>query len=162
MSKQLPTSDQILLAKIEHTIAKLTDIRSEINQLLVELGTLKKVHSEDRVIYCIFDAVYKITEVTQNELMEKRNSPEYAEPRHIFSFLAKKYTKFSYSKIGSYIKRDHASVRHGYIVIIHAKDTHDTLWDVCTMVEAELITILHTTSESQKTKSMIIGLNPPE
>lgn len=79
-----------------------------------DMDTFKeeKVYKLD--LQCILNKVAEETNVSISQIAGRAREQHVVEARHIYYFLAKRYTKQTLKKIGGYINgRDHTSVLHG-------------------------------------------------
>mgnify|MGYP000023313305 FL=1 len=90
------------------------------------------------------ETIKKIVEEYTNVDMTVQNRTKYrCEARHIYSYLARKYSGHIFETIGESIKRNHATILHGVKVCNNLKDTekefHDRLYDIELIVKSKQV-----------------------
>lgn len=65
----------------------------------------------------MFDVIEQVLEISTEELRSNSRKRELVEARHIFCYFTKENTKFTLSKIGGLVNRDHASILHAVNLI---------------------------------------------
>ena len=92
-----------------------TKFKAEMKEILgydIDLWYNVVDHNIDGDLFIILSKISQCCMVTIEDLRGNKRNREIVEARQIFCKLAKIRTKYSLTKIGSAIKRDHATVLH--------------------------------------------------
>ncbi len=76
--------------------------------------------------------------VTETDIMSRRNAPTYSIPRQIFYYLARSHTSRSFPEIGRFLGRDHTTVLSGVRRMGERRLTETDLNAKITRIEQQL------------------------
>jgi chromosomal replication initiation ATPase DnaA len=117
----------------------LPTIVQQMKQLNVPMDVLQlDVNIKGKSLDDILEVVCYVTKISVTKMKAKSRKKEFVQARHLFFYIAKKYTKKDLETIGNHINRHHPVVLHGYKRITNHLIYRDVSWLV-SEIENKLI-----------------------
>lgn len=105
-----------------------------LNDYKMNLQPTMKDYNLDRFI----EVISTKTGVSEKNIKSKSREKEFVFARHVFCYLAKKYTGHTLKAIGQYINRDHTSIIHAIQTMNNEMRFNVNVRSQITDIEAEL------------------------
>lgn len=114
-------------------------IVQQMRQLNVSMDVLQlDVNIQVKSLDDILVAVSEVTKISVTKMKAKSRKKELVQARHLFFYIAKKYTKKDLETIGNKINRHHPVVLHGFKRITNHLMYRDVSW-IVGQIENKLI-----------------------